>query len=162
MRVVDLSSILLYDSLPFARAIDMVLEVGSRSMGTPVEIEYALNLDEPGGVPALYLLQLKPLIRSEHKIEVDLEGVEGSDCFIVSERSMGNGRETAVRDVVWVDPATFDRSLTETIASEIEQLDRELGRSGAPLRPRRSGPLGHQGPLAGHTSRLLADRPLHE
>ena len=130
MRIVDLSSILLYDSLPFARAIDMVLEVGSRSMGTPVEIEYSLNLDEPSGVPALYLLQLKPLIRSEHKIEIDLDGVDASDCFIVSEKSMGNGRETGVRDVIWVDPETFDRSLTELIAAEIEQLDRELGRLG--------------------------------
>jgi hypothetical protein len=130
MRIVDLSSILLYDSLPFARAIDMVLEIGSRSMGTPVEIEYALNLDEIGGVPALYLLQLKPLIRGEHKIEVDLEGIEASDCLIVSEKSMGNGRETEVRDVIWVDPATFDRSLTESVAAEIEQLDRELGRLG--------------------------------
>ena len=132
MRVMDLSSILQYDTLPFARAIDMVLEVGSRSMGTPVEIEYALNLDEPGGVPALYLLQLKPLIRSEHKIEVDLEGIDIGDCFIASEKSMGNGHDSTVRDVVWVDPATFDRSLTELIASEIEELDRELGRLGRP------------------------------
>ncbi|HTX72128.1 MAG TPA: PEP/pyruvate-binding domain-containing protein, partial [Rectinemataceae bacterium] len=130
MRIVDLSSLLLYDALPFARAIDMVLEVGSKSMGTPVEIEYALNLDEPGGVPALYLLQLKPLIRGEHKIEVDLEGIDAGDCLIVSERSMGNGRDSGVRDVIWVDPSTFDRSRTEQIATEIEELDRALGREG--------------------------------
>jgi hypothetical protein len=50
-KVVDLANILKYDALPFAEAISMILDVGARSMGTPVEIEYALNLDEPSGLP---------------------------------------------------------------------------------------------------------------
>jgi hypothetical protein len=125
-RIVDLANILKHDALPFAQAIDMILDLGSRSMGTPVEIEYALNLDEPGGVPALYLLQLKPLIRSEGKAAVDLEGIAGPECFIVSDRSMGNGREAGIEDVVWVDPRSFDRSATVEIASEIEAIDREM------------------------------------
>ena len=108
----------------------MVLDLGSRSMGTPVEIEYALNLDEDSGRPALYLLQLKPLIRGESKVEVDFESIDAEECFIVSERSMGNGRELDIRDVIWVDPECFDRSVTRDIAYEIEALDRELGRRG--------------------------------
>jgi hypothetical protein len=104
----------------------MVLDMGSRSMGTPVEIEYALNLDEPGGVPALYLLQLKPLIRSEGKEAVDVEGIAGAECFIVSDKSMGNGRDAGVSDLVWVDPRSFDRSATMAMAQEIEELDREM------------------------------------
>ncbi len=125
-RIVDLANILKHDALPFAEAIDMVLDMGSRSMGTPVEIEYALNLDEPGGAPALYLLQLKPLIRSEGKGVVELEGVSRDDCFIYSDRSMGNGRDAGIEDVVWVDPRKFDRKETLAIAAEIEGLDREM------------------------------------
>jgi hypothetical protein len=125
-RIVDLANILKHDALPFAEAIDMVLDMGSRSMGTPVEIEYALNFDEPSGTPALYLLQLKPLIRSEGKAAVDLEGAEGADSFILSERSMGNGRDAGIEDVLWVDPRGFDRSQTVAIAAEIEELDREM------------------------------------
>jgi hypothetical protein len=129
-RFIDLANILKHDALPFAQAIDMVLDLGARSMGTPVEIEYALNLDEASGIPSLFLLQLKPLIRGEGKVEVDLEENDPESCFIVSERSMGNGRDTSIRDVVWVDPARFDRSVTRDIAAEIESLDRELGRQG--------------------------------
>ncbi len=129
-RFVDLANILKNDALPFAHAIDMVLDLGSRSMGTPVEIEYALNLDEESGIPALYLLQLKPLIRGEAKVEVSLESLESRECFIISERSMGNGREAGISDIIWVDPERFDRSLTRDIALEIESLDRELGRLG--------------------------------
>ncbi len=125
-RVVDLANILKHGALPFAEAIDMVLDMGSRSMGTPVEIEYALNLDEPSGRPALYVLQLKPLIRGDGKAAVDLGGVPREECFILSERSMGNGRDATISDLVWVDPRLFDRSETLAIAAEIEELDREM------------------------------------
>ena len=108
----------------------MVLDLGARSMGTPVEIEYALNLDEPSGQAALYLLQLKPLIRRESRVEVDLEGTPPGECLIVSERSMGNGRDDTICDVVWVDPARFDASKTRDMAEEVESLDRELAKEG--------------------------------
>jgi hypothetical protein len=126
MRVVDLSSILQFDALPFARAIDMVLDVGSRSMGTPVEIEYALNLDEASGKAALYLLQLKPLIRAEQGQSFEFDCADPEEAFILSEKSMGNGRDGTICDIVWVDLTRFDRSVTEVAAREIEELDHEL------------------------------------
>lgn len=129
-RFVDFANILKNDALPFAQALDMILDIGSRSMGTPVEIEYALNLDEASGQAALYLLQLKPLIRGESKIEIDLGEEDVDSCFIVSERSMGNGRDEGITDVVWVDPGRFERSRTRDIALEIESLDKELGLAG--------------------------------
>ncbi len=126
MRVVDLSGILVYESLPLARAIGIVLNVVERSMGCPVEIEFALNLDEASGKPALYLLQIKPLLRTGGGAAVELGEPVPGEAFIVSERSMGNGRDSAIRDIVWVEPASFDRSATEAAAREIEELDREL------------------------------------
>ncbi len=129
-RIIDLANILKHEALPFARAIETVLEIGSDAMGTPVEIEYALNLDEASGVPALYILQLKPLIRLEDKVEIDLEGIDRDDCLIVSERSMGNGRNASLRDILWVDPALFDRSATFEIAAEIGAFDKEMRERG--------------------------------
>ena len=78
------------------------------------------------GTPALYLLQLKPLIRSEGKAAVDIEGIDRAECFIYSDRSMGNGRDATVSDIVWVDPRRFERSETKAIAAEIEELDKEM------------------------------------
>jgi hypothetical protein len=130
-RVVDFGNILKYEALPFAEAISIALEIGERSMDAAAEIEYALNLDEPGGVAALYLLQMRPLVRSEEPGAAELDGADPADCFIVSPRSMGNGRDASLADVVWVDPRTFDRTATEAMAEEIGELDREareLGR----------------------------------
>ena len=125
-RVIDLANILKNEALPFAQAIGTVLDMGERSMGTGVEIEYSLNLDEASGIPALYLLQLKPLVRSEGRASTDLGILRREDCLLLSDRSMGNGRDVSIEDVVWVDPRSFDRQTTVDIAAEIEELDREM------------------------------------
>jgi hypothetical protein len=125
-RIIDLANILKNEALPFAQAIGMVLDMGERSMGTSVEIEYALNLDEASGIPALYLLQLKPLVRSEGRASTDLGTLRREDCFLLSGQSMGNGRDVSIEDVVWVDPRSFDRQATIDIAAEIEELDLEM------------------------------------
>ncbi|MCX7027067.1 MAG: pyruvate, phosphate dikinase [Spirochaetes bacterium] len=129
-KVINVANILKYNALPFAQAISMVLDIGSRSMGTPVEIEYAFNLDEPGGKPALYILQLKPLIHLEDKVRVEVPKVISKESFIYSEKAMGNGREQGLTDIVWVDPELFDRSKTEEMASEIGRLDAEIKAQG--------------------------------
>ena len=129
-KVIDLANILKHDALPFAEAISMILDIGSRSMGTPVEIEYALNLDEPSGKPALHILQLKPLIHLQDKVNVDLLSVDKKNCFICSDKTMGNGRDTGLLDIVWVDPDSFDRSKTLEMAAEIEEIDIQLKKQG--------------------------------
>jgi len=141
-RVVDFAPILKYEAFPLAAVVDMVLDVGSRSMGIPVEIEYAVREDEPGGQPVFYVLQIKPLFQRADRLDVELESVEPGRCLVRSERSMGNGRDDSIRDIVWVDPVTFDRAETEAMAEEIEAFDRalkELGRRYVLLGPGRWG-----------------------
>ncbi|HUX36606.1 MAG TPA: PEP/pyruvate-binding domain-containing protein, partial [Rectinemataceae bacterium] len=130
LRFIDLANVLKHEALPLARLVDLVLEIGSRSMGSPVEIEYALNLDEDSGTPAFYILQLKPLIRSDRGGEIDLSKVDLSSAFIRSTKSMGNGRNDTIRDILWIDPKSFDRQATMEIAGEIEALDRLVAAEG--------------------------------
>ncbi len=130
LRFIDLANVLKHEALPLARLVDLVLEVGSRSMGSPVEIEYALNLDEESGTAAFYILQLKPLIRSDRGGEIDLSRIDPKTTFIRSSKSMGNGRNDTIRDILWIDPATFERQATMEIAGEIESLDRLVAAEG--------------------------------
>ena len=122
-RVIDFANMLKYDAYPFAKAIEVVLDVASKSMGTPVEIEYAFNFDAGREEPVLYLLQLKPLIHIEDRIEIDPASILPEACFILSRNCMGNGRDVSIRNIIWVDPRTFDRSETLEIAAEIDELD---------------------------------------
>jgi hypothetical protein len=111
---------------PFAAVVDAVLEVGSKSMGLPVEIEYAISEDGPEGAPVFYLLQLKPLIQRFDKVQIDLGTLVKGECLVASDRCMGNGRVQGIRDLIYVDPVFWDRSATEVIAKEITQLNESL------------------------------------
>lgn len=124
--VINFANILKYDALPFAKAISLILDLGTLAMGTPIEIEYALDLNTENHKPVLYLLQLKPLIRSVSQLDVDLDAVLKEDIVLYSEKSMGNGLDTTITDIVYVDPDTFDRSKTEEIALEIEEVNEKL------------------------------------
>ena len=125
-RVVNFANILKHDAVPFAEAIRGVLDVCSRSMGIPVEIEYAVNLAEPSGRPTLYLLQIKPLVQAGDQVSVDLSGVRDGDCVIRTEASMGNGLDATVQDLVFVKRGGFDREKTHDIALELASINASL------------------------------------
>jgi hypothetical protein len=96
-------------------------------MGSPVEIEYAIDLEKAeNGLPTFYLLQIKPLIRIEEKVEIDLGSVEDERIFMYTERGMGNGKVETIKDVVFVDPGKFDKMKTRQMAEEISRLNREF------------------------------------
>ncbi|MBP7263555.1 MAG: pyruvate, phosphate dikinase [Spirochaetia bacterium] len=131
-RLVDFAPVLKYRALPFAEAIEAVLEVCSKSMGIPVEIEYAVNVDGPERRPVLYLLQIKPLIQNAEKISVDADSANKGDCLVLSDRCMGNGRIADIGDLVYVDPARWDPLRTEAMASELERVNASLVAAGRP------------------------------
>ena len=129
-RIIDFANILQYDAMPFAAAVEAVLEVGSNSMGIPIEIEYAVNFDEVSGVPAFFLLQIKPLILNTNKVAVDLGVIDRANCYLATDKAMGNGRDATIRDIVYVAPSTFDPEKTQEIALEIADLNDRLKSEG--------------------------------
>ncbi|MBN1242973.1 MAG: hypothetical protein JXA15_09755 [Spirochaetales bacterium] len=128
-RLVDFANILKHDAFPFAQAVEAALDVGAKSMGIPVEIEYALDWRK-GETPVLHLLQLKPLMQNADKVEIELGGVDRGRCFLATNSAMGNGRDGTVRDLLVVEPGRFDRARTWDIAAEIGELDAELRAAG--------------------------------
>ncbi|NCB07396.1 MAG: hypothetical protein EOM73_04460 [Bacteroidia bacterium] len=96
-------------------------------MGSPVEIEYAVDLEPAeNGLPTFYLLQIKPLIRVEEQVDVDLENIDGNSVFMYTEHGMGNGIIETIRDVIYVNPEKFDKMKTRQMAQEISQMNREM------------------------------------
>jgi hypothetical protein len=97
------------------------------ALGSPVEIEYAVDLEpEENGRPTFYLLQIKPLIRVEEQVEIDLDEVDKNRILMYTGHSMGNGKIENIRDVVYVDPEKFDKMSTRQMAQEINKINREM------------------------------------
>jgi len=96
-------------------------------MGSPVEIEWAVDLDKnANGKPTFYILQIKPLIRDSAEYEIDLSKIKMEDMMLYTERAMGNGRLDTITDVIYVDPEKFDKSSTADMVKEIDKLNKKL------------------------------------
>jgi hypothetical protein len=130
-RVIDFANILKYNYLPLAETLQILLKLFKEAMGSPVEIEYAIDLEPAeNGYATFYLLQIKPLIRMEDQVEVDLDIVEEERVFMYAEHGMGNGRLEDIRDVVYVDPDHFDKMQTKRMAKEISEINKEMELNG--------------------------------
>jgi hypothetical protein len=123
-RVLDFSPILLHDELPLVPVLRKLLAVCEDALGGPVEIEFALAL--PGGGPARFgFLQVRPLLVSHEAVEVSQADLQADGVLVASTAAMGNGRQV-VRDVVFVEPASFEARLTPAVAEEVDSLNRAL------------------------------------
>jgi len=126
-RIVNFANILQFDYMPLAQALEMILNVVKEALGAPVEIEYAvdLNKDEQGR-PSFYLLQIKPLVGSSEDYQINLDEVDNDSLLLYAERSMGNGKVDNIRDVVYVKPDMFNKTMTREIIPEIEAINVEM------------------------------------
>lgn len=122
--ILTFAGILKYPSFPLAALLDEVTKVGRHWMGTSVEIEFAVTL--PGGgrqKPRFSILQIRPMGRYKQNMEVEIGPEQIKSAFCHSTLSLGNGEYKDIRDVVVVDPETFDPSRTLDIVSEINRIN---------------------------------------
>ncbi len=130
-RIIDFANILKYDYVPLAETLRLLLELFKEAMGSPVEIEYAIDLDATENeVPTFYLLQIKPLIRVEQQVDIDMGAIEDEEIFMYTEKGMGNGEIETIRDIVYVDPDKFDKTKTRQMAREITEVNSLLEKEG--------------------------------
>jgi hypothetical protein len=126
-RLVDFANILKYNQVPMADALQVMMKLFQQAMGSPVEMEFAIDLNKgDNGWPTFYLLQLKPLIRREDDVEIDLNELDRENMLLLSQKGMGNGKIKGIQDVLYVDIDNFDRTRTKEIAAEILEFNKLL------------------------------------
>ncbi|MBW8333631.1 MAG: pyruvate, phosphate dikinase [Prolixibacteraceae bacterium] len=127
LRVIDFANILKYKHIPLADTLMLLLKLFREAMGSPVEIEYAVDLEKGHNkLPTFYLLQIKPLIRRDEELIVNIGKIVPEKTLMYAKRGMGNGFVTGIKDVIFVDPEKFDKMKTREIAAEINQFNRKM------------------------------------
>jgi CheY-like chemotaxis protein len=130
-RIVNFADLLKHDYFPIAQLLDALLGIIKGSMGTPVKIEFAIDLKEhENGKPSLYLLQVKPLLGNLDDFSFDTADIDRKDLLLYSARAMGNGVISDINDIVYADPRAFDRGKTVEMARELEKLNDAMKREG--------------------------------
>jgi hypothetical protein len=123
-RIINFADILKFHYVPLAETIDIMLGTIEDALGSPVEIEYAVDLNHTkNGLPSFYLLQIKPLVGSQLNFNIDMEKIDKSNILLYTQSSLGNGEINHIHDVVFVDNQQFDKMKTYDISVEIERIN---------------------------------------
>jgi len=126
-RVLNFADILKYEYIPLAKTLEFILDIGQEAMGSPIEIEYAVNLKySDTSCPSFYLLQIKPLLAQTGDFKFDINSCPKENIIILSQKSMGNGRVDDICDLVFIKPESFDKLRTREIAGEIDHINKQL------------------------------------
>ncbi|TFH38795.1 MAG: pyruvate, phosphate dikinase, partial [Bacteroidia bacterium] len=130
-RVINFANILRYGYIPLAETITTILDVVKEAFGTPVEIEYAVDLNrDDSGNTNFYLLQVKPLVGSGAGYSINQDRLDLKKCLLITNKSMGNGKIDDIQDIIYIEPHRFDNMHTEEMAAEIEIMNDEMRKDG--------------------------------
>ncbi|MBN1998528.1 histidine kinase [candidate division KSB1 bacterium] len=125
-RLVTLAPLLKSKIFPLAQILELLLDMGSWSMGTPVEIEFAVNLDVKNGPKEFGILQMRPMVLNRELEVLDIETFENNDLICKSQQVMGNGVLRNIYDIVVIDRKKFQRSKSQLTATEISYFNSKL------------------------------------
>ncbi|MBP1634688.1 MAG: response regulator receiver protein [Acidobacteria bacterium] len=133
-RALTFSPLLSLEEFPLNDLLRSLLRVCAEALAAPVEIEFAATFPPgPGdGRVQFGFLQVRPMAVSSAVVEIDLSAVPPGELLLASERVMGNGVVSDVRDVVYVRPERFEARQTPAIAEELARVNRRLADAGRP------------------------------
>jgi hypothetical protein len=126
-KIITFSSILKHNTFPIAKILDDVLKIGQREMGKPIEIEFAVELNQASGKPKVFnLLQIRPIVDNDQGIQDDLSAIKPEEAIIIANSALGNGIINHIVDFIYVKPESFDATNNQIIAGEVEKLNQQF------------------------------------
>ena len=126
LRVVTFAPILKHKIFPLPEILNLLLNLGSWGMGSPVEIEFAVNLSVHEGKPKEFaMLQMRPLVINRELDELNINHKK-EELICQSNQVLGNGIIDGIFDIVFVDYHKYDRAKSRLVANEIARLNSKL------------------------------------
>ena len=129
-KVLTFANVLKHEVFPLAEAVDFMLSRGQYSMGRPVEIEFAANInpdatssDKKG---TIYWLQIRPIVDKKEMLDDSIMDVADSELILRSEQALGHGVMDNVKKIVYVKQKDFHSGNNPELALEVEKLNREF------------------------------------
>ena len=125
-RVLTFSGILKYNQFPLNKILKYFLEYGEQALGCPIEIEFAVNLNN-NSQDEFSLLQIKPMTISSFNRSIINKNIDSDKLLCKSDIVLGEGVIENISHIIYVDIETFDISKSKIIAHQIESLNKYLG-----------------------------------
>ena len=126
-RIITFAHILKNNVIPLVETIRFIIKLCEDSMGTPVEIEFAVNMGQGDPVKSeMYILQVRPMVAPVFNPDLVIDENERGNALCYSTSVMGNGMIDGICDIVYVGKSGFDPAGSAAIAAEISAINRSL------------------------------------
>lgn len=130
-KIITFAHVLKFDTFPLAEIITELLNIGQQEMKSPVEIEFAVNMDVPYGEDKIFnLLQIRPIVENNRSESLDWSTVETDSAILYAESALGLGRIEGLHDVIYVRADRFNPSRSQEMAMEVAQLNEMMKQQG--------------------------------
>ena len=127
-RIVTFAPQLKFNTFPIAEIIRTLLDVAQQEIKTPVEIEFAVNLESDPQI--FHVLQIRPISADSLTAKVDWNTVDETDAFLKSGNALGVGEIEDVRDIIYLRRDSFDILRTREMAQTIRQWNNVMRMEG--------------------------------
>jgi len=134
VRLVSMAPILKMDLFPLAEILKELLKVGAAGTSSPVEIEFAVNLETPPDKSKEFaFLQLRPLSSNRELDAIELEEVPQTGLICESSAALGHGHMDEIFDMIVVDKNRFERARSQEVGVAVAQLNAKLTQEKRPF-----------------------------
>ena len=125
-RVITFANILKYEQFPLTKIIKYLMKLGEKSLGCPVEIEFAINLNQ--NIKEFCLLQIRPMVIGSSDENINVNSFKKHNSLVCySEQVLGDGVIDNISHIIYIDPLKFKRDKTKEIAKEVGYLNNKVG-----------------------------------
>ena len=133
VRIVSFAAMLKHGLFPLATILETLVKAGEDALGIPVEIEFAVRLQQQSGETAEFgFLQVRPLTLSRDHQDLSVGDVDPQNLLCQSSKVLGNGRIENLYDVVVVDSQRFERSRSQEVAKAVAHFNGLLNAANRP------------------------------
>lgn len=131
-RIINFSPLLSMNEFRFNDLLKLLLKVCGESLESPVEIEFAVNIDNENSKLNFCFLQVRPMVVSDESVDLNENELYGENIIVASNKVLGNGVIEEISDIVFVKPELFDKKDTQQMATEVDLINRELVKNQKP------------------------------
>jgi len=126
-RIITFDPILKSKIFPLSEILQYLLQLGSRAMNVPVEMEFAVEMSTKKDKPHEFrFLQIRPMLVDSSFEDISVFEDEGKEVFCKSDQALSHGRIDDIRDIVFVKSENFDRANMIHMVDDIAEYNQKF------------------------------------
>ncbi len=134
VRIVTFDPILKSKIFPLDDVLQYLLCLGSKAMNVPVEMEFAVEINEDACKPDEFrFLQIRPMLVDTSLDDTGEFDADLTQIFCKSDQALSNGRIDGVRDIVFVKTDNFKRANMVHMADQVGRYNEQFRKTDTPF-----------------------------